>query len=142
LESELSNFNIDDFSEEAQKEMIAKMNLKFRLGSDAYNSFLLKLGLIAEKSKAGSFKPTGLGLLLLGKQPELQFPQARIKFTIRRANEDPIIKDFDGPLVMLPGKIEEYLDVIFPKEISRTGFQRVEKFRSSSSSSWANARWS
>lgn len=127
FESELSNFTINDFSEEAQQEMIDKMDLKFKLGSDAYNSFLYKLGLITVKPKANTAKPTGLGLLLLGKQPELQFPQARIKFTIRRENEDPIIKDFDGPLVLLPGKIEEYLDVIFPKEISRTGFQRSEK---------------
>ena len=127
FESELSNFTVSDFSEEAQEEMIDKMGLKFKLGSDAYNSFLFKLGLIGIKSKAKTAKPAGLGLLLLGKQPELQFPQARIKFTIRRANEDPIIKDFDGPLVLLPGKVEEYLDVIFPKEISRTGFHRIEK---------------
>jgi ATP-dependent DNA helicase RecG len=127
FENELTNFTIADFSEEAQREMIDKMNLKFQMGSDAYNSFLFKLDLIKVKSKAKTAKPTGLGLLLLGKQPELQFPQARIKFTIRRENGDPIIKDFDGPLVLLPGKIEEYLDIIFPKEISRTGFQRNEK---------------
>jgi ATP-dependent DNA helicase RecG len=127
FETELSNFTINDFSEEAQREMIDKMDLKFKIGSDAYNSFLFKLGLIKVKARVKTAKPTGLGLLLLGKQPELQFPQARIKFTIRRNIEDPIIKDFDGPLVLLPGKIEEYLEVIFPKEISRTGFQRSEK---------------
>jgi ATP-dependent DNA helicase RecG len=127
LESELGNFSISDFSEEAQGEMIDKMNLKFKLGSDTYNSFLFKLGLIGIKPKAKAVKPTGLGLLLLGKKPELKFPQARIKFTIRRANEDPIIKDFDGPLVLQPGRVGEYLNVIFPKEISRTEFQRTEK---------------
>jgi ATP-dependent DNA helicase RecG len=127
FETELSNFTINDFSEEAQREMINKMDLKFKMGSDAYNNFLFKLGLIKVKPRVKTAKPTGLGLLLLGKQPELHFPQARIKFTIRRNNEDPIIKDFDGPLLLLPGKIEEYLDVIFPKEISRTGFQRREK---------------
>lgn len=127
FETELSNFTISDFSEEAQREMIDKMDLKFKMGSDAYNSFLYRLSLIKVIPKTKTAKPTGLGILLLGKQPELQFPQARIKFTIRRENEDPIIKDFVGPLVLLPGKIEEYLDVIFPKEISRTGFQRNEK---------------
>ncbi|TVR81095.1 MAG: DeoR family transcriptional regulator [Chitinophagaceae bacterium] len=127
FESELSNFTLSDFSEEAQREMIDKMDLKFKMGSDAYNNFLFKLGLIKVKPKAKTAKPTGLGILLLGKQPELQFPQSRVKFTIRRENEDPIIKDFDGPLVLLPDKIEEYLEVIFPKEISRTGFQRNVK---------------
>jgi ATP-dependent DNA helicase RecG len=127
FESELNNFTLDDFSEEALREMIDKMNLKFKLGSDALSNFLFKLGLIKVKPKAKTARPTGLGILLLGKNPELQFPQARIKFTIRRKNEDPIIKDFNGPLVLLPEKIEEYLEVIFPKEISRAGFQRSER---------------
>jgi len=127
FESELSNFEITDFSEEAQRTMIEKMGLKYKLGTDAYNSFLFKLGLMKVKEKAKTAKPTGLGLLLLGKEPQLQFPQARVKFTIRRKNQDPIIKDFDGPLVLLPDKIEEYLDIVFPKEITRANFQRDEK---------------
>ncbi len=128
FESELNNFEITDFSEEAQREMIEKMDLKFKLGTDAYNSFLYKMGLIKVKEKAKTAKPTGLGLLLLGKEPQIQFPQARIKFTIRSKDQDPIIKDFDGPLVLLPDKIEEYLDVVFPKVITRTNFQRDEKY--------------
>lgn len=127
FDDELSSFTINDFSEEAQREMIDKMDLKFKLGSDAYHGFLLKLGLIKVKERTNKAKPTGLGILLLGKEPELLFPQARIKFTIRRKNENPIIKDFDGPLVLLPEKIEEYLNVVFPKEISREGFHRDEK---------------
>lgn len=127
FDSELHNFEIADFSEEAQREMIEKMGLKFKLGSDSFNSFLLKLGLIKVHAKSKTAKPTGLGLLLLGKAPQLQFPQARIKFTIRRENQEPIIKDFEGSLVLLPKKIEEYLDFVFPKEISRTSFQRDEK---------------
>lgn len=127
FESELANFTLNDFSEEAQREMIDKMGLKLKMGSEAYKNYLLKLDLIKAKPKSKTAKPTGLGVLLLGKQPELKFPQARVKFTIRRENEDPIIKDFDGPLVLLPVKIEEYLELIFPKEISRTGFQRDEK---------------
>jgi ATP-dependent DNA helicase RecG len=127
FEKELQNFEITDFSEEAQREMIEKMNLKFKIGSDAYNTFLFKLSLIKVKEKSRTAKPTGLGLLLLGKEPQLHFPQARVKFTIRRENNDPVIKDFDGPLILLPSKIEEYLEVIFPKQINREGFKRSEK---------------
>lgn len=127
FETELQNFEITDFSEEAQREMIEKMDLKYKLGSDAYNTFLFKLSLIKIREKSRTAKPTGLGLLLLGKEPQLHFPQARVKFTIRRVNNDPIIKDFDGPLVLLPSKIEDYLDVIFPKQIKRDSFERFEK---------------
>lgn len=92
FESELTNFTLNDFSEEAQREMIDKMDLKFKMGSDAYKSYLLKLDLIKSIPKANTTKPTGLGILLLGKQPELKFPQARVKFTIRRSFEDPLSK--------------------------------------------------
>jgi ATP-dependent DNA helicase RecG len=127
FQKELSNFEITDFSEDAQRVMIDRMGLKFKMGTDAYNSFLYKLSLIKVKEKTKTAKPTGLGLLLLGKEPQLEFPQARIKFTIRSQSQDPIIKDFDGPLVLLPDKIEEYLEVVFPKHVTRTNFPRDEK---------------
>jgi len=127
FENELSRFQLTDFSEEAQREMIDKMNLKYKFGSDAYHSFLYKLSLINVNPKTKAARPTGLGLLLLGKEPQIHFPQARLKFTIRRQNHDPIIKDFAGPLVLLPTKIEEYLEVVFPKEVLRSRFQRDEK---------------
>ena len=76
-------------------------------------------------------RPTGLGLLLLGQNPQLHFPQSRVKFTIRNIDAEPIIKDFDGPLILMPEKIEEYLEIVFPKGFSRTSFKRTEKVEAS-----------
>ncbi|MCB9232613.1 MAG: hypothetical protein H6581_13160 [Bacteroidia bacterium] len=128
IESELTDFNISDLSEEAQKFMIDKMGLPYKLGSDGYHSFLTKMKLIRVNPESKFSKPTGLGLLLLGQMPQIHFPQSRIKFTIRRKGNDTIIKDFEGPLVLLPDKIEEYLEFIFPKGFApRSEFQRNEK---------------
>jgi ATP-dependent DNA helicase RecG len=126
LEQEVANFNISDFSEEAQQELINRMELKFKQGSESYNSFLNHISFIKTGRKGTAARPTGLGLLMLGKYPQLHFPQARIKFTIHRQGKEPVIKDFDGPLVLMPGKVEEYLNNVFPTEINREDFHRKE----------------
>jgi ATP-dependent DNA helicase RecG len=133
IENELLDFQLTDLSEEAQNEMINTIGLSYKMGSDAYLSFLNKMKLIKVDGETKAARPTGLGLLLLGKEPQVHFPQARIKFTIRRPNTDPIIKDFDGPLVLIPEKIEEYLEFVFPKGFSRTNFQRDETTETSHS---------
>lgn len=132
IENELLDFQLNDFSEQAQKEMIEKMSLSYKLGSDGYKSYLNKMNLIHVDEETQLARPTGLGLLLLGQNPEIHFPQARVKFTIRKDGADPIIKDFDGALVLLPFKIEEYLEFIFPKGFSRNSFERTENVEASS----------
>jgi len=132
IENELLDFQLSDLSEQAQNEMIEKMGLPFKFGSDAYKSYLNKMNLIHVDKEILTARPTGLGLLLLGKQPQIKFPQARVKFTIRKPGAEPIIKDFDGALVLLPEKIEEYLEFVFPKGFSRSSFERTESVEASS----------
>ena len=126
IEEELPAFDLIDLSEEAQQDMISRMELPYRLGSEDYQKFLIQFGLSKRSKLEFKSKPTGLGLLLLGKNPQYHFPQSRIKFTIHRPNLEPKIKDFEGPLVLMPGKIEEYLDLIIQDEISRESFHRVQ----------------
>lgn len=134
IENELIDFQFNDLSEEAQKSMIDRMGLPFKLGSDGFKSYLNKMNLIKIDEEAQTAKPTGLGLLLLGQDPQYHFPQARVKFTVRSENKEPIIKDFEGPLVLLPEKIEEYLEFVFPKGFSRSSFERTETIDESSAS--------
>jgi len=134
IENELIDFNLTDLSDQAQQTMIDKMGLSYKLGSDGYKSYLNKMNLISVDPESGTGRPTGLGLLLLGTSPQQHFPQVRIKFTIRKEGEDPKIKDFEGPLVLLPNQIQEYLEFIFPKGFSpRTSFDRSENVDPSSS---------
>lgn len=134
LEEELIDFELKDFSEEAQEQMVLKMDLPFNLsteqGKQAFNTYLNKANLIQSESVENGNKiarPTGLGLLLLGRDPQLKFPQSKVKFTVRPSGQFPLIKDFEGPLVLMPGKIQDYLDSIFPKHFHRTtSFTRDE----------------
>ena len=132
IENELVEFQLHDLSEEAQRTMIDKMGLSYKIGTDGWKGYLSRMKLINVDEESQTARPTGLGLLLLGQKPEQHFPQARIKFTVRSGNTEPKIEDFKGPLVLLPEKIEQYLGFVFPKGFSsRTSFDRTEKVEAS-----------
>ena len=81
---------------------------------------------MAKQNRSNVFKPTGLGLLILGRNPQAYFPQSRIKFTIERENQEPFISEIDGPILLMPKKVEDLLDASFLTEINRDGFHREE----------------
>jgi len=128
LDNALQNVTLDDFSIEAQEELISRAELKFKVGSKDFNKYLLQLSLIKTNTKTNITKPTGLGLLLLGKNPQLTFTQARVQFLIHQPGSDDITKTFGGPVLLQPQKIQKYLDIIYPKYISRKTMQREEYY--------------
>lgn len=128
LKREIEVFNISDLSEEALKELKRRVNLKFEVGSDDFNSFLYQMNFLKKSDRTGILKPTGLGLLLLGNNPQLHLPQSSIKFSLFSEGEQPYLKDFEGPLILIPDKIDEFLETYFSKSISRDNFQRKRIF--------------
>ena len=126
LTQELQNFDLTDLSEEAQQELVQRMDLNVKVGSAGFHKFLLQLNLLHQTSKSKVIKPTGLGLLLLGRNPQVEFEQARIKFTIEQSVGDARIKDLEGPILLMPEKAENLLDLTFLPEINRENFHREE----------------
>jgi ATP-dependent DNA helicase RecG len=55
------------------------------------------------------FRPTGFSLLLFGSKPRDKFFQAGLLGTIKRGARDSEIKDFDGPMVLIPEQVEDWL---------------------------------
>jgi ATP-dependent DNA helicase RecG len=128
LDNTLQNVTLEDFSTEAQEELINRAQLKYKLGSPEFNKYLLQLSLIKTNTKTKISKPTGLGLLLFGKNPQLNFTQARVQFIIHQPNSDDITENFNGPVLLQPQKIQKYLEIIYPKYISRKTMQREEYY--------------
>jgi len=122
----LGNFNMTDLSEEAQQELIDRLNLGFKINADGFTKYLTQLGLVYKSENSDTIRPTGMGLLLLGRNPQTEFEQSRIKFTIEQSVGDAKIKDIEGPLLLMPGKIEDLLDLSFLPEINRERFHREE----------------
>lgn len=127
LDKSLDNFNLNDFSTDALEKFKEKLQLSYPIDSKDFRSILHKWNFLRKDKKTNLAHLTGLGLLLFGKNPQINYPQSLVKFTIRTQNEDkPKILDFDGPLVLMPEKIESYLEINFPKAIDRSSFARKE----------------
>ncbi|MFA6597149.1 MAG: ATP-binding protein [Ignavibacteriaceae bacterium] len=65
---------------------------------------------------------------MLGKNPQFTFTQARVQFFIHQPGSDDITENFNGPVLLQPGKIQKYLNIIYPKYISRRTMQREEYY--------------
>ncbi|MGA9408251.1 MAG: ATP-binding protein [Bacteroidota bacterium] len=74
------------------------------------------------------YKPTGLGILLFGKDPRNRFPQAVLKVEVRYGNMEPEIQDFREALVLIPDKVEEWLKKVLSSRISREQFTRTTTY--------------
>lgn len=127
LDESLSNYDMTDFSEEALGKFKEKIKISYEVNSDEFKSIMKKWNFIKVDTKSKTIIPTGLGILLFGKHAQIAFPQSLIKFTIKTKNEKAKILDFDGPLVLMPEKIESYLEINFPKSIDRSSFARKEE---------------
>ncbi len=126
LTQSLENFDIKDLSEEAQQELIDRLNLSYKIASDGFIKYLTQLGLVYKSENSDTIRPTGMGLLILGRNPQLEFEQSRIKFTVEQSVGDAKIKDIEGPLLLMPDKVENLLNLSFLPEINREKFHREE----------------
>jgi predicted HTH transcriptional regulator len=68
---------------------------------------LVEEGLMVEEN--GELRPTGFCTLLFGRRPRSRHPQAGVLATIEYPGGREEIEDFDGPLIEIPGEVEEWL---------------------------------
>jgi len=124
LEKEIPATAIKDFSNDALEQYQTIARIKDQVGSSGFNRRLVQQGLLTEKG--GKFTPTGFGLLLFGREPRNVMPQVGLLATIHYpdSNEEP--KDFDGPLVLIPGLAERWLSDKLPNVIDRSSMRRKE----------------
>jgi len=115
---------IADFSEEAlsQYRMVAKIGDP--LGSPSFNRRLVLQGLL--KQEGERLIPTGFGLILFGKEPRVVMPQAGLLATIHYPDGQEEPRDFDGPMVMIPGQLENWLIDKLPNVTDRSYMRRRE----------------
>lgn len=80
LEQGLEELTPRDFSEEAQQMLIDRASLAFKLNTKEFSRYLAQLRLVRKNKKTGEGMATGLGLLLLGSNPQYTYTQARVHF--------------------------------------------------------------
>lgn len=124
LEDAFATAASDDFSTEALEQYRAIAKIEDKVGSASLNRRLVQQGLL--KQDDGRLTPTGFGLLLFGKEPRAVMPQAGLLATIHYPDGTEEPRNFDGPMVMIPGRLEKWLADKLPNVIDRSRMQRRE----------------
>lgn len=114
----------EDFSTEALEQYRSIAKIDDKVGSGSFNRRLVQQGLL--KQEDGRFTPTGFGLLLFGKEPRAIMPQAGLLATIHYPDGKEEPRNFDGPMVAIPGQLEKWLTDKLPNVIDRSRMQRRE----------------
>ena len=121
LEHQVITAGLESFSSEALERYRTRVNIGDAVDSPAFKSRLLQQGLL-EKTN-GEVAPTGFGILLFGKEPRTLRPEAGLLGTIHYNGKEDT-RDFDGPMVLIPNLVEQWLEGKLPSPIDRSRMQR------------------
>ncbi len=122
FEDSIAHAVIENLSLEALEKYRTTAKIKESIDSQAFRLRLLQQGLL--KEDAGKLVPTGFGLLLFGSEPRNIFPQAGLLGTVHYSDGKEEPHDFDGPTVLIPSLVEEWLGDKLPNTIDRSRMQR------------------
>lgn len=124
LEYSLPAAALGDLDNKALQEYLTAIGSSDPISSDAFERLLLHQGLLKDGSQGVA--PTGFGVLLFGKHPRFQMPQAGLLGTIHFADGREEARDFDGPAVNIPGLVIDWLKNKLPNPIVRSAAKRRE----------------
>jgi len=125
FERTLATAAIDDFSNKALDEYRKRARIADASDSPAFQRRLVQQGSLREET--GRLVPTGFGFLLFGKEPRRAIRQAGLLGAIHFPNGQEERREFDEPLVLIPGLVEEWLRNKLPNIIDRGQMRRKEQ---------------
>lgn len=117
---------IADLSEDKINEFIrlAKLNVDF--GSQEFNHIFTQLGLLERQDN--KLIPTGIGLLLFGKRPQLVYQNALLRATYKTKNRGEKLKTIEGPIVSQADDAMEWFQEVIDKQTDRSNTQREDVY--------------
>ncbi|MDZ4170240.1 MAG: ATP-binding protein [Coriobacteriia bacterium] len=101
----------------------ARAKIQPKVGTRAFEERLAQQGVLTMDA-AGVFRPSAFGLMLFGTHPRAAIPQAGLLATIRYPDGRVETRDFEGPLVLIPEALEDWLEGKLPHVISRNRMER------------------
>lgn len=117
LQQPAKGSTIASFSSDIINKFINASSATFTYPSSEFNEWAEQFEFIEKEVKTNEYKPTGLGIMLFGKNPENQFPQTVFKVEINYGKGKPEIRDFKGALVK---QLPEVIDFIKDKGLKFT----------------------
>ena len=124
LDQPAAFLNFDHFSSEAFNYYRAKLGISESWDTAPFKQRLLQMGLV-EQTEPNTFIPSGYGMLMFGKAPRNSFQQAGLLATVDYPNGKKETKNFEGPYVLMPKELEEWLDKVLALTIDRSRMERT-----------------
>ncbi len=125
LDAVIENTSIHDFSDTALEQYRQNAKIDDEIHSVKFMRRLAQLGFLKENK--GIFCPTGFGMLVFGEQPRNVYTRAGLLGTLYYPNGEIETEDFNYPLILIPGKVEEWLKNKLRNVIDRSRMIRQER---------------
>ena len=114
--------HLDDLSEKQLISFINKAKLDVEIDSTNFHRVFTQLGLL--ELVEGKYLPTGLGLLLFGKRPQLVYPNALIRATYKTEGRREEIETVEGSLISQADRIQNWYETHIGSQIDRSRAER------------------
>ena len=126
LEKIIATADFIEFSTDALEKFITEGNLDFKIEETEFKDYLINLGILQYHNRTDIIRPTGMGILLFGKNPRTFFPQASLKASVDFGNDNIEIQEFSSALVLIPNQIENWLKKVLLHSKDTTSFKRED----------------
>lgn len=124
FEKSFPTVSLQDFSHAALEQYRTTAKITEAVETEAFNRRLTQQGLL--QADGNTFVPSGFGALLFGKSPRDVLPQAGLLGTIHYSNGKEETRDFDGPQVLVPEQVFDWLKNKLPSTIERSEARRKQ----------------
>lgn len=121
-ETAVRGASFDELREDLLVQLLEKIGAHDNVHSGRALQVLMQMGVLEMENE--NLIPTGIGILLFGKNPQLRYPNAKIRATRILSNGNESIKTIDGPLVEQPQKLEDWFSMSISNEIDRSHADR------------------
>jgi ATP-dependent DNA helicase RecG len=123
-EDPLVAVTLGDLSEEALEHYRARAKISAPVTSAEFGQLLRQQGLL--KNSNGELVPTGFGLVLFGEHPRNSVPQAGLLARAELSNGTATRHEFGDALVLIPRRLQEWLNKVLPSTLDRSQMERRE----------------
>lgn len=124
FENPVASSDWTDFSSEILERYRTVAKIADGVDTPAFQRHLAQQGLL--RGEGQKLVPAGFGILLFGKSPRTLMPQAGVLGTIHYPDGNEEIRNFDGPMVLIPEQVIQWLKDKLPNPINRSGAQRED----------------
>lgn len=126
IEKPIPTADLNQFSDEALNKFISEAKLSYKISAPDFHDYLADVGVVQLDEKDKVFRPTGIGILLFGKNPRAKYKQAGFMASVDYGGNKVEPQTFDQPLVLVPDLVKEWLLKALPLSKDTSSFKRKD----------------